>query len=643
MAAAILQPFTAYLPPCLESLYREGATFGRADTKHCLSCIALYYQIQARRADPPIEDEGYSLIPMLQYINNLSHEKLTDEEIELIAEDVRSTSRSKITCREFEKSETLKALCVPEDCKLSDGTNDADPAAKKAADIIMGRGNVLKFLVRQAQKNHLGDEDILKHLLASIACTNSLKSAGIQPELNGEKGHGKTDAVRAVFHLIPDKWKLAASVSAKSLYYHKGLMPGSIIFSDDVQWSEDLISTVKRGMGSFQEPQTHFTLDVNRNPLPHTMPPRLVWWLSSVESVANDQLKDRQYSLDIDEGTDHARDVSDFLRCSRSQKKVCFSVDRGIEVARAIISQIKEHEPFKVVIDCAAVADWKVIGDHRTQNKFWDLVEAFAILRFKQRYIDEDGWLHASVEDFEEAKAIFMRRKANHRTGLTNAQTKIVKSVITLQNEQDGATQARIAEDLGVSQQAASKGLKAIMANTRFIVSYPGVHGETYYKSTVSGLEVVYGEGDIVTLPEGYNDLQPPYNHDTTNLTTIKTTNNNNKHTSIQPIIGECSKLVSSEGEVVSQPYHARKNGCKVVKSSLDNDSPSCKEVVSQVDTTILRFLRPVSTFVGLDMKTYGPFKPDDVATVPAIHAKNLIRSGHALEIHPGIGHHPRR
>mgnify|MGYP001190514335 CR=1 FL=1 len=275
MAAAIPQPFSAYLPPCLESLYREGAAFGKADTKHCLSCIALYYQVRARRADPPIEDEGYSLIPMLQFINNLSHEKLTDEEIELIAEDVRSTSRSKITCREFKKSETLKALCVPEDCKLSDGSNDADPAAKKAADIIMGRGNVLKFLVRQAQKNHIGDEDVLKHLLSSIASTNSLKSAGIQPELNGAKGHGKTDAVKAVFHLIPEKWKLAASVSAKSLYYHKGLLPGSIIFSDDVQWSEDLISTVKRSMGSFQEPQTHFTLDVNRNPLPHIMPPRL--------------------------------------------------------------------------------------------------------------------------------------------------------------------------------------------------------------------------------------------------------------------------------------------------------------------------------------------------------------------------------
>jgi len=473
----------------------------------------------------------------------------------------------------------------------------ATPMISGGLQIIASRiaehGDVLKFLVKQAQKNHIGDTDVLKHLLASIACTNSLTSAGIQPELNGEKGHGKTDAVKAVFHLIPGRWKLPASISSKALYYHKGLLPGSIIFSDDVQWSEDLISTVKRSMGSFQEPQTHFTLDKNRKPLPHTMPERLVWWLSSVESVADDQLKDRQYSLDIDDGKDHAKKVSDYLKNSRSQKKVRFSADRGIEIAREIVSLIKEHEPFRVVIDYAEVADWKVKEDHRTQNKFWDLVEAFAILRYKQRYIGEDGWLHASVEDFNEAKTIFMKRKANHRTHLTNAQTKIVRSVIALQNEPDGATQARIAEYLGTSQQAVSKGLKAITANTRFLIHSPGMHGEEFYKCTVSGLEVVYGEGDIVTLPDGYNLLQPSYNMVTTVLTTNKTTNNNNKQLTIQPNIEKHSNGVSEEvvevsvRKVCTKDCYAQKNGCKVVKAVTDIEKAGCEEVVEPDCTTI--------------------------------------------------------
>jgi len=124
MAVPIPQPFTANLPPCLEALYRDGAAFGRADTKHCLICIALHYVVQARQAEPRIRDDGYSLIPMLKFINDLSHERLNDEEIELIAEDVRSTGRKKITCRELRRSETLKNLCVSEDCQLSNGPND---------------------------------------------------------------------------------------------------------------------------------------------------------------------------------------------------------------------------------------------------------------------------------------------------------------------------------------------------------------------------------------------------------------------------------------------------------------------------------------------------------------------------------------
>ena len=645
MTEPIPQPFTAYLPPCLERLYEDGAVFGKDDTKSCLRCIALYYHTLAKKAE--MEEDFYNLIPMLQFINGRSHNKLTDDEIEALNEDVRNSSRSRITCREFKKAPTLKECCVSEDCKLSDGSNDTDPAAKRAADIILARGDTLKFLVRQAQKNHKGDEDVLRHLLASIASSCSLTSAGIQPELNGEKGHGKTDAVRAVFHLIPDRWKLAASISAKALYYYRDLPPGAIIFSDDVQWSEDLISTVKRSMGTFQEPQVHFTLDANRNPLPHTMPPRLVWWLSSVESVANDQLRDRQYSLDIDEGKDHSVEVSDYLRMSRSKKRIRFSVDRGIETARAIVEKIKTHEPFKVVIPCAEFADWRVKEDHRTQNKFWDLVEAFAILRYEQRFIDEEGWLHATAEDFNEAKAIFMRRKANHRTHLTNAQTRVVQSVIALQKDPDGATAATIAKDLGISLQAVRKSLTAIEANTRFIVHEKGRNGEKQYQSTVIGLEVCYAEGDIVSLPADYQDPnnheQPRNNHETTKKTTNTTDSSIHNNTTKQP----GSKVYDKRGDSLVSKWENPENLVvpekKVVsvvsgrKIANDKVVSRLSEVVSGcLDSTILRFLEPVPSFVGEDMRVYGPFQPEDVATIPALNAKGLVFKDLAVAINPG-------
>ena len=47
----------------------------------------------------------------------------------------------------------------------------------------------------------------------------------------------------------------------------------------------------------------------------------------------------------------------------------------------------------------------------------------------------------------------------------------------------------------------------------------------------------------------------------------------------------------------------------------------------------ILRFLKQVPSIIGSDMKTYGPFKAEDVASVPEENAKILIKQGLAKRI----------
>jgi len=461
--------------------------------------------------------------------------------------------------------------------------DEVEPKIKKAGENILRHGNIIKFLTKQAQKNHMGDVDVIKHLLASIASTNSLTSSGIQPGITGEKGGGKTDCARAVFHLIPDDWKLDASVTAKIPFYLP-MKDGIIIFSDDVEWSPELIHTLKRAMGRFQTRQKHLTLDTDRNPVEKEMAARIAWWLSSVESVADDQLSDRQYSLDIDDDAAHAKIVSSYIREARAIKKVRFTVDWHIGVARYIIAKIKEHESFRVLIPCAEKAEWKIVKDHRTQNKFWDLVEAFAILRFSQRVTDVDGWLYATKEDFLDAVGLFTKRKANHQTHLTNAQTAIVGAVINLQTDPDGATQAAISKMLKKSQQAVSKGVDAIIANTALLTRTRGPHGEMIYEATVIGLEVLYKSG-FVSLPDDYEDnLQPPYNPVTTILTTNENTNSSNINYTIQLNSQESkgeNKFPSGTQKDISS--YSPEIGCKVVKSSPDNGNGSCKEVVGQL------------------------------------------------------------
>ena len=46
-----------------------------------------------------------------------------------------------------------------------------------------------------------------------------------------------------------------------------------------------------------------------------------------------------------------------------------------------------------------------------------------------------------------------------------------------------------------------------------------------------------------------------------------------------------------------------------------------------------LRFLKPVPSIIGADMKSYGPFQVEDVASVPIENAKILIKQGIAKAI----------
>jgi DNA replication factor GINS len=48
----------------------------------------------------------------------------------------------------------------------------------------------------------------------------------------------------------------------------------------------------------------------------------------------------------------------------------------------------------------------------------------------------------------------------------------------------------------------------------------------------------------------------------------------------------------------------------------------------SEQTLKVVRFTQPLPAIMGIDMKTYGPFKAEDVASLPAQNADNLIRKG---------------
>jgi DNA replication initiation complex subunit (GINS family) len=46
-----------------------------------------------------------------------------------------------------------------------------------------------------------------------------------------------------------------------------------------------------------------------------------------------------------------------------------------------------------------------------------------------------------------------------------------------------------------------------------------------------------------------------------------------------------------------------------------------------------LRFLKEVPAIIGADMKTYGPFKVEDIAALPIENTKILIKQGLAEKL----------
>src|SRR5208337_3486818 len=59
-----------------------------------------------------------------------------------------------------------------------------------------------------------------------------------------------------------------------------------------------------------------------------------------------------------------------------------------------------------------------------------------------------------------------------------------------------------------------------------------------------------------------------------------------------------------------------------------------------QADLSVVRFLDKVPEIVGVDLKIYGPYKKEDVGSLPNQNAQALIKQGLAKEIDVKRVHH---
>jgi len=416
-------------------------------------------------------------------------------EFELILKDIKKAAG--VTAGTIKKlTADFKAKAESEPQKAPE-----DPTIKEKALAIATRGDPLKYLIWQAQRNHLGDIDYQKVLLLSIASAASETSHGIQPGGNGEKGSGKSDACDATYHLIPEDRRLDGSLSPMSLFYLQEtgqLKPGMVLFSDDVEYGP-IIPIYKRSTGKFQNASNHYTVSggKDRKSLKLTIPPRVVWWLTSVESVANEQAFDRQYPISTDSSPEHKKRVAREIADRRARPEKRFAEDEGVEVARAIIADMMDNGPFKATIPQAERAEWLKISDFRGQEQFWDLVDALVVTRWRQHRRDSNGWLIAEDRDLIEAKDLMMAHKVAHYADLTEAEVKVV-GVLS-----DGMprTQKELTEALGVAQNTISERLKSILSKSSIITEDQEQGRKVYRLNPNADLNASYWQGvDLIDL-----------------------------------------------------------------------------------------------------------------------------------------------
>jgi DNA replication initiation complex subunit (GINS family) len=81
----------------------------------------------------------------------------------------------------------------------------------------------------------------------------------------------------------------------------------------------------------------------------------------------------------------------------------------------------------------------------------------------------------------------------------------------------------------------------------------------------------------------------------------------------------------SLAGSVLSET----KKTTKKRKASKDKSEESSAEAHEETELIVVRFLQPIDeAFMGLDERTYGPFKKEEIATIPAANARRWLRDG---------------
>jgi len=331
---------------------------------------------------------------------------------------------------------------------------------RKLAMQILEEGDPLEFMLDTWNLRHVGDKNIGENCLCAVASTYILNTRGLHVKPSGDSGKGKSDAVEKALDLLPEDKFINGSMSSKALFYHKNLKAGTIIYSDDANFNEDTIATVKQSTSSFQKPTTHITVS-NHEFEEHSIPARCSFWFSTVDGIQDDQLANRFLNADID-GSE-TQDKRVYAHIKTAELDLNLLVDDDVLICRCMFD-ILGKELYKIKIPYINAIEWTNIKNRRNFSKFLDILRSVTFFNAKQRETI-NGYYIADVEDYNAALNIYTGTSKNNATNLTEREFNAINYIKGKQ-----VTVKQIADYLGVSRERAFTIIKGLLKKV------PGLH-----------------------------------------------------------------------------------------------------------------------------------------------------------------------
>ena len=312
-------------------------------------------------------------------------------------------------------------------------------ALEKAKEIVAS-GDTSNYIFNVWQKRHTGDAPLGKSLLFSVGGQSVSNSKGIHVLATGEGGYGKSDGIKQMGKLMhPDFWK-NGGVTPQSLYYSgETMQDGVIVGLEDVVWHDDLGVSVKRITSDFQEGASRSTT-IEMKGVEVKTAKRIAFWASCVDSQADEQLRDRFIMHNVKSDSERRKAIIGHMQAKDEGEQLPDEYEFETMVCQALIYDLKTRL-FDVVIPFAGRIKFE--GDPRAYGLFSDMIKSSAAFRYMKREEDDAGRLIATVEDFENAKQLYIELGGHDRDKYSERELDILKAIITNGGE---ATQADMQE-----------------------------------------------------------------------------------------------------------------------------------------------------------------------------------------------------